>query len=278
MQSSVLEQKQLHLTMNRTIVYREKKLAYSISGTGPVVVLLHGFGEDGRVWNYQKEHLENEFTVLVPHLPGSGSSDMIEDMSMEGMAESIRSILNAENVLNCRMIGHSMGGYITLAFAQNYPSLLTGFGLFHSTAFADTEDKKATRRKGIEMIREYGPSEFIKNTIPNLYGSYTKEHASSIIEEHIKEAGYFSAESLIAYYEAMMQRPDRSSILKQNKIPVLFVLGKYDTTVPLEQGLQQTHLPHISYIHILEGSGHMGMREEQEKSVIIIKNFLLKTV
>ena len=125
--------------MNKTAVYKGKNISYRIAGNGPVVVLLHGFGEDGNVWENQITSLETSFKIIIPHLPGSGTSQLIDDMSMEGMAECIHYILQEEGVQQCSMIGHSMGGYITLAFAEKYPALLESFGLFHSTAYADTE-------------------------------------------------------------------------------------------------------------------------------------------
>jgi len=112
------------------------------------VVLLHGFAEDGDVWKYQLADLAAGYLVIVPDLPGSGRSDMTDDMSIEGMALCVKKIIDHELPANASlaedgitMIGHSMGGYITLAFANKYPGLLAGFGLFHSTAFADTEEK-----------------------------------------------------------------------------------------------------------------------------------------
>lgn len=263
--------------MNKTIIYNKKKLSYQISGKGPAIVLIHGFGEDGNVWQHQVLFLEKDFTVLVPFLPGSGSSEIIDDMSMEGFAACIAFILRTETLEESCVIGHSMGGYVTLAFAEKYSSLLNSFGLFHSTALADSEEKKAIRKKGIQSIKESGPKEFLKTTVSNLYASHTKETNPSIVENHLKEISYFSAEALIAYYEAMMNRPERVSVLEQNKWPVLFVLGRQDAVIPLEQGLQQVSLPGISYIHILEHSGHMGMREEPDVSNNILKSFLLKT-
>lgn len=264
--------------MNKETAYKGKKISYKVSGEGPAVVLLHGFGEDGNIWKEQVTFLEKEFTVIVPHLPGSGNSDLVEDMSMEGLAVSVYAILQSESIKECAMIGHSMGGYITLAFAEKFPSILNSLGLFHSTAYADTEEKQTVRRKAISFINEHGAYEFLKTTIPNLYSDGTKEENPLLIEKHVEDVSYFSAEALIAYYEAMINRPDRTHVLKQNKIPILFVLGRGDNTVPIEQGLQQSHLPDISYVHILEQSGHMGMREEPEKSNSILQSFLLKTV
>ena len=122
---------------------------YQVKGNGPVVMLVHGFGETAAIWDRIIQHLTG-FSWIIPDLPGSGRSGLIEDMSMEGMAESLLDILDNENLSDCIMIGHSMGGYITLAFAEKYESRLRGIGLFHSTAYADSEEKKETRRRGGE--------------------------------------------------------------------------------------------------------------------------------
>ncbi|HVG15945.1 MAG TPA: alpha/beta hydrolase, partial [Chitinophagaceae bacterium] len=257
--------------MDQTINYRDKKLSYATSGKGMAVVLLHGFGEDATIWNQQVACLEGHYRLIIPHLPGSGSSEMVEDMSLEGIAESIHHILQQEEIKECVMIGHSMGGYIALAFAEKFPELLIGLGLFHSSAYPDSEEKKQTRKRGIEFILANGAQPFLEEATPKLYSEYSKKNQPRIIDKHLEVSGSFSNEALVAYYESMMNRPDRTEVLKQNKIPILFVLGRSDTAVPLEDGLQQAHLPLISYIHILENSGHMGMVEEVDESCIILK-------
>ena len=263
--------------MMKKIAYTGKALSYKLAGSGPAVVLIHGFGEDSNVWQNQIDFLQDSFRLIVPDLPGSGDSDLIDDMSMEGMAESVHFILQQEGISLCTMIGHSMGGYVALAFAEKNPRLLKGLGLFHSTAFADTEEKKNARNKGIEDIGEKGSLFFLKNFISTLYSSSTKNGHPSIIDDHLENCSYFSKQALIAYYQAMIDRPDRTQVLKQNKLPVLFVLGKHDTAVPFQDGLKLASMPDIVYIHVLENSGHMGMLEEPELSNEILKDFLLKT-
>jgi pimeloyl-ACP methyl ester carboxylesterase len=199
-------------------------------------------------------------------------------MSVEGMAESIYSILQQEGVEKCTIIGHSMGGYVTLAFAERYPSLLEGFGLFHSTAFADTEEKKSSRKEGIQKIKTEGAATFLKNFIPGLYNPSSQTTHSTIIQRHINDVSYFAEAALISYYHSMMERPDRTGVLKQNKIPVLFVLGRKDSIIPFEIALKLASMPDVAYIHALKNSGHMGMLEEPEESNQIINNFLLKTI
>jgi pimeloyl-ACP methyl ester carboxylesterase len=261
----------------KEIKIKGKKVVYHVSGEGLPVVLIHGFGEKSEVWNNQVEYLEEKYKIVVPELPGSGESEMQEDMSMEGMAETVKEVLDAEKISRCIVIGHSMGGYILLAFAEKYFSYLDAFGLFHSTAFADSEEKKVIRRKGIEFINEHGAFTFLENTTPNLFSPLTKEKRPEIIDEQIQSLHDFSPEALISYYEAMIRRPDRTHILRNSTIPVLFIAGKNDNAVPLSDILKQCHLPPLSYIHILESSGHMGMLEETQQANQILKNFLDKT-
>jgi pimeloyl-ACP methyl ester carboxylesterase len=195
---------------------------------------------------------------------------------MEGLAACLHALIEHETNAGepVILLGHSMGGYIALAFAEQHPELLAGIGLVHSTAFADSEEKKATRKKGVAFIQENGAFAFLKATIPNLYGSLTKEQAPEKIEEHIQRAKGFTPESLIAYYTAMLNRPDRTAVLKDATVPVLFLLGREDAAVPLAEGLRQSHLPKLSYIHIHQSSGHMGMIEEPEVTAEVIRKFI----
>jgi pimeloyl-ACP methyl ester carboxylesterase len=167
-----------------------------------------------------------------------------------------------------------MGGYITLAYVEKYASSLHAFGLFHSTSYSDTEEKKATRRKGIEFINQHGAFEFLKTTSPNLFSPVSTNTMKKEIDAFITSLNYFTPEALIAYYEAMIQRPDRRALLKKSLVPVLFVIGQFDNAIPKNDLLQQTHIPDKAFIYILSQTGHMGMMEEKEKSNTILENFL----
>jgi len=259
--------------MQQNIVLNGRKFSYSESGKGPVVMLVHGFGEDSLIWSSQTEALPG-FRLILPDLPGSGGSDMIADMSMEGMAAILHELLEQLGIKKCTMIGHSMGGYVTLAFAEKWSDQLSGFGLFHSTAFADSIEKKEVRKKGIDFIERNGPFEFLKTSIPGLFSPASRENRKELIEELLKRAHNFSGAALVSYYRSMMERPDRTSVLKMSQVPVLFILGRHDQAVPLEDGLKLCHLPGLSYIHILEESGHMGMKEEPHTSNKVLSNYL----
>jgi pimeloyl-ACP methyl ester carboxylesterase len=262
------------------IQFQTKKIFYRIEGKGKPVFLLHGFAEDGNIWNPQINALKENNLLIVPDLPGSGNSEMLGwKCTLKDYADVVKGIADEVVFKNnlakqfC-LIGHSMGGYITLAFAEKYPELLNSFGLFHSSAFADNEEKILTRKKGIDFIKRNGTEPFLKNSIQNLFSEETKKERPELIGQLFNLAKNISAEALIQYYEAMIMRPDRTSVLRTFEKPVLFIIGKYDASVPLDASLQQCYLPAISIVHILQKSAHMGMWEEEQLSNSWLKDFL----
>ncbi|MBW0159991.1 MAG: alpha/beta hydrolase [Sediminibacterium sp. Gen4] len=279
--------------MHKQCTWSDGTIHYQVVGTGIPVVLLHGFGEDSSIWNAPIAHLQKTCTLIIPDLPGTGLSEwksaqhislqqnaihlrkesygysppkgVLRTFTIDTLADAVHSMLVNEKIDQCFMLGHSMGGYITLAYAEKYKEQLLGLGLIHSTSFADSEEKKNNRLRGIEMMDKYGGFAFLKNTIPNLFGTSFKKNHPEIIEALIEKSASIPTSSLQAYYSAMMQRPDRTAVLRGNPLPVLFVLGTEDVAAPLNDVLQQTHLPLNSYIHILDGIGHMGMLESTER-------------
>jgi pimeloyl-ACP methyl ester carboxylesterase len=264
--------------VQRKLSFQNKELRYRVRGQGQPVVLVHGFGEDHRVWDFQVAQLEQRFMLVLPDLPGSGTSELAEDVSMENLAMAVHAILQEEKLTQVVMLGHSMGGYVTLAFAEQYPNMLRAFGLVHSSAYADTEEKKQTRRKGIEFIKTHGVQEFFKTTSPNLFSSHTKEHNPGLADALVNQYKTMNASALVAYYEAMMKRPDRQEVLKTFNRPILFLAGEQDTTIPYEQVKQQSRLPLLSYLHVLHNSGHMGMWEEPNETGFILEEFIKNNV
>lgn len=241
----------------------------------PAVLLIHGFSENGLIWEQQLGALRTQFHVLAPDLPGTGQTPLTASLSIDSMAENMRELLLENGIEKTVVIGHSMGGYVALALAEKYPEMVQGLGLFHSTASPDNEEKKEARRKSISMIEKYGSYTFIKQTMPNMFSpAYRKQHPESI-EAYIQLCSQCPQPSLVAYYEAMMQRPDRTTVLSSLKVPALFVIGKDDTAVPPQQVLPQVSLPPVSDIRIFENTGHMGMWEVPEASSLLLQQFIL---
>lgn len=253
------------------LIYKGARIYYHKEGHGLPVVLIHGFGEDGSVWRHQASALAEHFTVIIPDIPGSGKSEALhfsDEETAKGIdlyADCIMTILNQEQIMQSSMLGHSMGGYITLAFAARYPALLKGIGLIHSSAFADNEEKKESRKKGIRFIEEYGAKKFLAQAIPNLFETNFATSHPEQIQIIINTSENFSEATLIQYYKSMMARPDRSEMLKNLTIPVLFVIGEADKSVPLEDSLKQCHFPKKVLITILPGVAHMGIWEKTDQ-------------
>ena len=258
----------------KSFTYQSSQIFYRVAGNGKTIILIHGFGEDGEIWNNQVEFLKERYRVIIPDLPGSGKSALINDMSIEGMAEVIKELLAIEEIQDGVTFGHSMGGYITLALAEKYPETLPAFGLVHSSAYPDSEEKKATRLKSIEFMKNNGGYKFLKTSIPGLFSSEWSMKNGQITGALIERGKAFTTEALIHYYQAMYNRPDRTTVLKNFKGPILFISGIYDIAAPFNESLQQCYLPQCSHIHILRNCAHMGMLEDPQKVNQAIDSFL----
>ena len=258
--------------MDKTIGTNGKTLFYRDTGSGEPVVLLHGFAEDGAIWTEVARHLTCR--LLIPDLPGSGRSTLTPALSTEAMAMAIKELLDREGIERCILIGHSMGGYIALAFAELYPERLRAFGLFHSTAYADNDEKKTARQKSITFIREHGAQPFIRQSIPNLFANETRADRPGLVEDTIDRYQNASPDALTACLQAMLHRPDRVPVLERSRIPVLFIIGAKDQIVLPEQSLAQVSVPALAYLHILPKAGHMGMLEEPAAGAAIIQSFI----
>ncbi len=250
------------------------RVAYYVTGSGPGVILIHGFGEDHSVWNLQVNHLCNKYKVVCIDLPGTGESfHPGKGLSMTDFAQAIRSIIVAEAVKSFVLIGHSMGGYASLAFAELYPEGIMGLGLFHSSCFADSEEKKITRRKNAGFIRDNGVQKFLSTAIPGLFFD-TDAHQTDI-NTLIERGSAINFEVLASYQVAMGERQDHSQVISNAPFPVLIIAGRHDAAVPLQHSLQQASLAKLTDFHILSQSGHMGMLEQTAESNNILSNFLL---
>ena len=256
--------------LHKNISYQNTNIHYSIYGSGKPVMLLHGFAEDSSIFDAQVNYLKENYLVIVPDLPGIGKSEMLkkENVELADYAAILKAIIDEEKINSFTLIGHSMGGYITLAYADKYAETLNGFGLFHSSGYADDEAKIATRKKAISFIEQNGTAAFLKTTIPNLF--YKPEKSIDDIKTLIEKGNSFAPEVLIQQYNAMITRPDTTSILKTFKHPILFIIGEHDKAISFEHSLQQSHLPKMAYVHILRNTGHMGMKEEPD----LVNNFM----
>jgi pimeloyl-ACP methyl ester carboxylesterase len=251
----------------------KKLLHYSISGKGPAIVLLHGFLESCEVWKNFVRRLSPDFQVITIDLPGHGKNKSAGDfITMDVMAEEVHQVLKSLNLSGCVMVGHSMGGYVALAYAEKYPKTLKGFILFHSQAGADSPETAANRERTIALVEKDHHS-FIKNFIPGLFDPENVTKLKKEIGFLQKLADNTSKEGIIAAIRGMKSRPDRQHVLLNAKVPVLFIIGKNDKIIPMELLIPQTLLPAHSEVLLLDHVGHMGFIEASGKTFDALKGF-----
>lgn len=248
-------------------------LFYKDEGTGPALVLLHGFTEHLGIWDDYAKKLKSFMRVVRLDLPGHGNSGILGKIhTMEMIADGVKEVLNHLKIRKCVMLGHSMGGYVTLSFASKYSSMLKGFGLLHSQAEADSKEVKANRERTIAIIRE-NRYNWLNQFVPDLFAPHNRAKYAKEISALQSAAEKISPESLIASIEGMKRRSDRLDVLSEAKVPVLFIVGKMDIRVPFESVIRQASLVQHAEILFLGNAAHMGYIESKEATYRAMKNF-----
>lgn len=253
--------------------FRGKRIFVQVTGKGPAIVFLHGFLESHEVWKNYARKLSDAFRVVAIDLPGHGQSDIMPGPhAMDLMAEAVNHVLKTLDIPSCLMVGHSMGGYITLAFAEKYPKKVKGFVLFHSQALADSPEVRANRDRTIALVKKDHHT-FIKNFIPDLFDPVNIRKYSQEIAWLKALADQTPKEGIVVALEGMKDRPDRQHVLAQAKVPVLFIIGKNDDRLPMQVILPQTTLPEHSETLLLDNVGHMGFIEASGKTFGVVRGF-----
>jgi pimeloyl-ACP methyl ester carboxylesterase len=262
-------------TTYHAVLSGHQKIAYRKDGlsTGfPPLVLLHGFCEDSRLWDGWLKAAPG-LQVIRIDLPGFGQSDLAAEPSIAAYATAVKSVLHHESVTQCVMIGHSMGGYTALAFAELYPEYLCGMGLMHSHPFADTQEQKENRMRGIEMIRSGKKNLYVAQLFPKLFEDTFEIEQQELVQKVIQHGQEQSDEGIINALESMKNRPDRTAVLSRPAFPVLFVLGKKDVLIPFMPVLKVTTMVWQTELYLPDNVAHMGMYEAPEATAQMVKGF-----
>lgn len=249
------------------------EIFYSDEGKGNTIVFLHGFLESSEIWDEYSEKLSETYRVICVDLPGHGKSSCINQIhSMALMAEEVRNILEILGINKCLMVGHSMGGYVTMEFASKFSHYLKGIVLLNSHAGSDSENDKINRNRTIELI-ENDHTSFIISFYPTLFAPQNSGKFNKEIE-WLRQIGLcMEKEGIIAALSGMRDRADHVQTLENINFPALVIAGDQDLRIPVEKIKQQ--LQHASKVKsvILEGVGHMGYIEAKDEVFKLIRNF-----
>jgi pimeloyl-ACP methyl ester carboxylesterase len=251
------------------------KKTYIKKGKGLPVVLLHGFCENKDIFKEFIPELSENYLLIIPDLPGFGKNTVdVKNISMNKMADYVHELLLELDIQECIMIGHSMGGYIALEFANKYPDTLLGLGLLHSTCLPDSEEKKKNRDKTIDFVEKNGVAPFIESFTPSLFSPSFKDDLQDEIAFATNIALSTPQATITEVTKALRDRKDHSNTLKDSTFPVLFIFGKEDTVLPLDQHLNIVAFPNYAMVNVLGYTGHMSMLELPGETMYYITCFL----
>ena len=239
------------------------------------VVLLHGYLESMLVWDDFVPLLSKQARVVTLDLPGHGISEVKGEVhTMEYLARVIRDALQAIGIERAVIVGHSMGGYVALAFVEAYPEMCDGVVLFSSTPNPDTEQKRENRRREIALVRA-GKKDALARVAPEAgFAADNRRRMKDYIDDLTEQVAMTEDEGIVALLNGMIERPDRNEMLRKSAVRQLFVFGRKDDYIPVEtaESLAASHPQ--ARVEWLDNSGHMGFLEEPERSAEILLDFI----
>lgn len=247
---------------------------FHTAGDGPTLLLLHGFLEDHSMWYQLAGELQNEYRVIMPDLAGHGKTPVLDDVQfMPAMAAQVAELMDRLDAGPTKVVGHSMGGYIGLELAKARPQQIDGLCLLHSTAAADSEEKKKDRERAVKVVRR-NASIFINESIPNLFHEPNRARHAEAIEVLKQRAMLTPVEGIVASLRGMKDRVDNSEFVRSANFPIHYIIGRNDAVIAVEKVLEQKG---ESTTHdVFEDVGHMGFIESPDRTLESIRKFLAR--
>jgi pimeloyl-ACP methyl ester carboxylesterase len=230
----------------------------------PVIVFLHGFLEGPEIWAHFTDGQFADCHLLLPALPGYGGPEAPsgqDDFSLEAAAAAVRAEMDRAGVGRAVLVGHSMGGYVALAFAEKYPGMVAGLGLMHSSALPDTDEDLARRQRNRSFIEEHGVAAFAEEFLQPQFAAEHRESMAHHLAQLKSLAAAVPQAVALGGIDAMGQRPNRRPVLEKATYPVLFIAGKEDKAVPPEKTHEESLLPDHCTVLWLANVGHLSFVE-----------------
>jgi len=255
-------------------LHKTKEIHYQNEGSGKeVVVFIHGFLENLSMWDEIAAELSKKLQVIRIDLPGFGKSESIDEVhTMELFASCVHELLIELKIHKFKLVGHSMGGYVSLALLEICPDQIEHICLFHSTANADSEQKKKDRSRAIKTVKDK-QNIYLKTAIPFLFPKQFQKACKVQIQKMIEDAKDLNSNAIIAALKGMQQRKDANQRLKDFSGKKTYIAGALDPLLNIDF-LRKEALNNGADFLIIQQAGHMSHWENSEKSIPLIQNLL----
>ncbi len=258
----------------KTTTYKNTPIAYSDTGKGTAIVLLHGFLENSTMWDFFCAELSRKYRVIAIDLLGHGQSHSHGYIhTMEDQADMVHEVLSELRIRKAFFAGHSMGGYVALAYAELYPENVKGLALINSTSRADSDERKANRDRAIQAVKK-DHTAFVRLSIANLFSEANRDRLAPEIETVKFQALQTPLQGIVAALEGMKIRKDREVLLHFGPYPILLVLGRQDPVLNYEESLEQVQDTKVQLVSFPDG--HMSLIENRDELLNVLTDFFKK--
>jgi pimeloyl-ACP methyl ester carboxylesterase len=258
--------------MQKSITFKNANISFSDEGKGNAIVLIHGFLENATMWKDVVPELSKRNRILTFDLLGHGKSDCLGYVhSMELFAESIEVILKHLQIRTCILVGHSLGGYVALAFAEKHPQKIKGLCLMNATSNEDDEDRKTLRTRANKMIQN-NFTNMIRMSFTNLFGEKSRLLFKDEINNALKEALQTPVQGYIAAQEGMKIRLNRNAVLNKNSFKKLLIVGENDPVLSFRSSLEEARKTNSEIVFF--SNGHMPHIENKTALITTLKTFV----
>ncbi|GGO07662.1 alpha/beta fold hydrolase [Saccharibacillus kuerlensis] len=248
-------------------------IRYVDRGEGPALLLLHGFVGSADYWERVVPLLEGHFRCIVPDLLGHGESEAPSGpYTIEQLADNVLQLLDSLGIERAVILGHSMGGYTALSFAERYPERLLALGLVHSMPLPDDEAGKEKRTAVAERVMREGVRPFVEQSAPNWFAPDNAKWMKPELERVMGIGFATKPEGAAGAALAMRERPDRSHIIRELELPVLLIAGDEDGIAPPQKAFAAENAHTVK--HVIEGAGHMSLFEAPQELARHIASFV----
>lgn len=255
----------------------KSRLNYRESGTGTPLVLVHGFPFDSAIWKQTLDGLSDVAHVLAPDLPGFGGSQGAgqgDEVSIEGYADALAKWVSDLQLGRIMLAGHSMGGYVTFAFARRHPEMLIRLIPVCTRPGADSDTAREGRYKLAAAVKEKGPQAVVDAMMPKLFAEGTEENNATLVDQVRDNMLHQPSASLQAAILAMAARPDATPSLGSIEVPVLVVSGAEDAIIPADEADAMVTQIKGARPVIIQNAGHLPMLENPAEFNAALRDFL----